>query len=145
MATEVVVTFPGGKRVDALVGDKIVHTDQPIRAGGNDSAPAPFDLFAASLATCAGFFVLSFCQARALPTEGITLRQRIAFDEAHHVSKVELDIEVPADFPDKYHAALVRAAEGCTVKRAIEARPPFTVRATSRPPSEGAPILFLRT
>ena len=141
MATEVVVTFPGGKRVDALVGGKMVHTDQPVRAGGSDSAPAPFDLFAASLAACAGFFVLAFCQARALPTDGITLRQRIALDEAHHVSKVELDIEVPADFPDKYRAALVRAAEGCTVKKAIEAQPPFTVRATSRPLSQVAAVL----
>jgi putative redox protein len=133
MATEVVVTFPGGKRVDALVGDKTVHTDQPVRAGGNDSAPAPFDLFAASLATCAGYYVLSFCQARALPVEGITLRQRIALDDEHRVSGVELDIEVPDGFPEKYRPALARAAEGCTVKKAIEAQPPFTVRTTSRP------------
>lgn len=128
MPREVTVTFPGGKRVDALVDGRVVHTDQPVRAGGGDSAPAPFDLFAASLGTCAGYFVLEFCLARSLPTEGITLRQRITFDDAHILREVELDIEVPRGFPDKYLPALARAAEGCTVKKAIEAQPRFAVR-----------------
>jgi ribosomal protein S12 methylthiotransferase accessory factor len=128
MANRMTVTFPGGKKVDALVDGKLVHTDQPIRAGGEDSAPAPFDLFAASLGTCAGYFVLEFCQARSLPTDGITLRQRIAVDEAHILREVEMEIEVPPGFPEKYRQALARAAEGCTVRRAIEAQPRFAVR-----------------
>ena len=128
MATQVTVTFPGGKKVDALVDGKVVHTDQPLRAGGEDSAPAPFDLFAASLGACAGYFVLAFCQARALSTEGISLRQRITFDDAHILREVDLEIEVPSGFPEKYRGALARAAEGCTVKRAIEAQPHFAVR-----------------
>lgn len=128
MPRELVVTFPGGKRVDALVGGRLVRTDQPASAGGEGSAPAPFDLFAASLGTCAGFFVLAFCQARSLPTAGLTLRQRIGFDDAHVLREVELEIEVPPDFPEKYRGALVRAAEGCTVKKAIEASPRFAVR-----------------
>ena len=127
MAKQVIVTFPGGKKVDALVDGKLVHTDQPSRAGGEDSAPAPFDLFAASLGTCAGYFVLAFCQARALPTDGISLRQRITFDDAHILREVDLEIEVPPGFPEKYREALARAAEGCTVKKAIEARPRFAV------------------
>ena len=128
MAKLVTVTFPGGKKVDARFDGKLVHTDQPARAGGEDSAPAPFDLFAASLATCAGHFVLAFCQARALPTAGISLRQRLELDDAHILSAVDLEIEVPPGFPEKYREALARAAEGCTVKRAIEARPRFAVR-----------------
>lgn len=128
MAKQVIVTFPGGKKVDALVDGKLVHTDQPIRAGGNDSAPAPFDLFAAALGACAGYFVLEFCQARSLPTAGITLRQSIAFDDAHLVREIDLEIEVPKEFPEKYRVPLARAAEGCTVKKAIQAQPRFVVR-----------------
>jgi ribosomal protein S12 methylthiotransferase accessory factor len=129
MASEVIVTFPGGKKVDALVDGRLVKTDQPVRAGGDGSAPSPFDYFAASLGACAGYFVLSFCQARSLPTEGLALKQRFSFDEKHTVQAVELDIEVPASFPARYRDALVRAAEGCTVKRAIDAQPRFSVRA----------------
>ena len=133
MSREVTVTFPGGKRVDALVDGRLVQTDQPIRAGGEGSAPAPFDLFAAALGTCAGYFVLAFCQARSLPTAGISLRQRISIDDAHVLRQVELEIELPPGFPDKYRSALVRAAEGCTVKKAIEAQPTFVVRTVTAP------------
>ena len=132
MARQVTVTFPGGKRVDALVNGKMVHTDQPILGGGEGSAPAPFDLFAASLGACAGYFVLEFCQARSLPTLGITLRQRMEFDDAHVLRAIELEIEVPPAFPGKYRQALARAAEGCSVKKAIDAQPRFSVR-TFRP------------
>ena len=38
-----------------------------------------------------------------------------------------LSIEVPADFPDKYRKALVRAASQCSVKKTIENPPEFQV------------------
>ena len=79
---DVEVTFPGGKRVDATVGPYVVHTDQPVDEGGDATAAGPFELFLASLATCTGFYVLSFCQARGLSTEGIRLREHVEVDPA---------------------------------------------------------------
>jgi putative redox protein len=35
---------------------------------------------------------------------------------------------VPASFPEKYREALVRVADQCSVKRAIQAQPVFQVR-----------------
>ena len=70
---EILVTFPGGMRVDAQAGAHLIRTDQPASAGGDASAPAPFDLFLASLATCAGYYVLAFCRARGIPTDGLAL------------------------------------------------------------------------
>ena len=55
---EMKVYFPGGKRVYADYGGFTIETDQPARGGGDDSAPAPFDLFLASIGTCAGIFAL---------------------------------------------------------------------------------------
>ncbi len=133
MTPEIVVEFPGGVRVDALVGEYVVHTDQPRGSGGEGSAPAPFDLFAASLATCAGYFVLAFCRARGIEARDLRLRQRFRFDEQRRLAGVDLDIELPAGFPEKYRDTLVRVAEGCTAKRAIEAAPAFSVRTLRRP------------
>lgn len=127
---DIQVTFPGGKRVDAAVGEHVVRTDQPVASGGQDSAPAPFDLFLASLATCAGIYVLGFCQARGLPTEGIELVQRHTHDEAHKLTRVALEIRLPASFPEKYRAAVVRAAEGCKVKKTLAAPPEVSVTTT---------------
>ncbi len=130
MSSEMIVTLPGGKRVDTQIGKHVIRTDQPVEGGGEDSAPAPFDLFLASIGTCAGIYVAGFCQKRGLPTEGIRLRQRNHFDrETGVLSRVEIDVEVPPSFPAKYHDALVRVADQCAVKKAIAAQPAFEVRA----------------
>jgi ribosomal protein S12 methylthiotransferase accessory factor len=125
---ELKITFPGGKRVDAELGGSIIQTDQSKMSGGDGSAPEPFALFLASIGTCAGIYVLSFCQTRGLPTEGISLSERLEFDPATRaLSRVHLDIHVPESFPAKYRDALVRAADGCAVKKAIQAQPEFVV------------------
>lgn len=129
--SEITVSFPGGKKVDAQVGRHLVRTDQPERAGGEDSAPAPFDYFLASLASCAGLYVLGFCQSRGLPTDGIVLHQRTVRDPGTHaLQRIEISIEVPPSFPAKYLDALVRAADQCAVKKVMVAQPDISVRAS---------------
>jgi ribosomal protein S12 methylthiotransferase accessory factor len=126
---EMTVTFPGGARVDASFGPFAVQTDQPPHAGGEGSAPTPFSLFLASIGTCAGIYVLGFCRQRGLPTDGIRIAQRVAADpRTGMIDRVELDIQVPPEFPAKYHEALVRAANQCAVKKHLEAPPRFEVR-----------------
>ncbi|MBM4457387.1 MAG: osmotically inducible protein OsmC [Chloroflexi bacterium] len=125
---EMVITFPGGARVDVGFGSHTIHTDQPPQGGGNGSAPTPFATFLASIGACAGIYVLGFCRQRNLPTAGIRLLQRIEVNPANRlVGKVALDIHVPADFPEKYRAALVRSAEQCAVKKHLENPPEFEV------------------
>lgn len=120
---EMEIVFPGGARVDAHMGNLVVETNQ------DGSAPAPFGLFLASIGTCAGIYVLSFCKHRGLSTEGVKVVQRVHSDPATRmVDRVELDIVVPPDFPEKYHEALVRAADQCAVKKHLEKPPAFEVR-----------------
>lgn len=126
---EMVITFPGGARVDAHFGPYVVRTDQPPQGGGQGSAPTPFATFLASIGTCAGIYVLGFCKQRGLPTDNIRIVQRLQVNPANGmVSKVLLDIQVPPEFPEKYHAALIRAAEQCAVKKHMETPPQFEVK-----------------
>jgi ribosomal protein S12 methylthiotransferase accessory factor len=125
---EMVITFPGGARVDASFGPFTVRTDQPPQGGGEGSAPTPFATFLASIGTCAGIYVLGFCRQRGLPTDNIRLVQRIEADPITHlISHVSLEIHVPADFPEKYRPALIRSAEQCAVKKHLENPPKFAV------------------
>ena len=125
---EMLIDFPGGARVDAHFNGFTVRTDQGPQGGGEASAPTPFDLFLASLGTCAGIYVLGFCRQRGLPTEGIQLRERVVRNpETRKLEAVEIDIEVPPTFPEKYHEALVRAAAQCAVKKQLEAPPAIQV------------------
>ncbi len=125
---EIDVDFPGGVRVDAHFGSFTVHTDQTTRDGGEGSAPSPFDLFLAATATCAGFYVQRFCRQRGIDTAGMHLVQRLEVDPTSgHVTKIQIEIQLPADFPDKYKTAVIRAAEQCTVKKHLEHPPAFEI------------------
>lgn len=128
---EMTIVFPGNKKVDALYNGFRISTDQPLSGGGDAGAPAPFDLFLASLGTCAGIYVLGFCQQRGIPTEGVELVQRMHFDPAKHmIGRIDIDIRVPAGFPEKYHEALVKAASQCAVKKHIQDPPEFRISTT---------------
>jgi len=122
------ITFEGNKIVNANMNGMIVKTDQPVKAGGNGSAPSPFDLFLASIGTCAGIFVKSFCDQRGISTENIKLSQELEFDAvAHLVKKINIEIQVPIDFPEKYKEALVNAANLCSVKKHLHQPPTIEV------------------
>ncbi len=125
---EMVIDFPGGSRVDAHFGPYTVNTDQPPMGGGEGSAPTPFAVFLSSIGTCAGIYVLGFCKQRGLSTDGIRIVQRVHTDPHNRmIGKVDLEIQVPGDFPEKYRASLVRSAELCAVKKHLESPPEFEV------------------
>jgi len=126
------IRLPGGLRVEAEYRGHTIQTDQSSSAGGDGSAPSPFDLFLASLGTCAGYYVLAFCRKREIPTDAIELTlTTIRNEERHLIERVEIDVRLPDDFPEKYIAACVKAAEQCTVKRHL-AEPPEIVLTAGR-------------
>ncbi len=127
---EMVIDFPGGKRVDAHFGSFDIKTDQPPQSGGDGSAPAPFATFLASIGTCAGIYVLGFCQQRGIPTDGIKIIQRMDVDRTSGMTtKVYLDIQLPPSFPEKYRDAVIRSADQCAVKKHIAHPPAFEITA----------------
>lgn len=121
---EILIDFPGGSRVDAHFGKFTIPTDQPPAA----SAPTPFELFLSSIGTCAGIYVLGFCQQRGLSTDGIHIVQRIHSNPATGmIDVIDLEILIPPSFPEKYRGSLIRAAELCKVKKHLEKPPVFNV------------------
>jgi ribosomal protein S12 methylthiotransferase accessory factor len=134
MSDEMTITFPGGQRVDAEWAGFSFRTDQPVAQGGRGSAPSPFQWFLASLGTCAGFYALAFCAQRGIPTDGIRLVQRLLPKPGGGIAKIEVEIQVPPSFPEKYLTAIAHAASACAVKKAIESPPAFAVTAVVAAP-----------
>jgi putative redox protein len=124
---EMIIDFPGGARVDAHFGGLTVHTDQPPSGGGEGSAPTPFAVFLSSIGTCAGIYVLGFCRQRGLDSSGIRIVQRMHSDFSGMIKKIDLEIQVPPTFPEKYRDSLIRSAELCAVKKHLEHPPVFDV------------------
>lgn len=127
---ELVVTLPRGRVVDVQVGAHVIHTDQPRDNGGEDSGPSPFQLFLASIGACAGIFVQGFCAARGIPTDGIRIVEQPHLDEHGALVAVDLDVQLPPSFPQKYREAILKVIDQCSVKRAIQAQPGFRTRTT---------------
>jgi len=122
------IYFDGNKKVNARYNSNIIKTDQPIEAGGEGSAPAPFDLFLASIGTCAGIYVKAFCDQRGIATEEIKITQDMKYDFTKRlISKVNLAIHLPAGFPEKYKDAVINAANLCAVKKHLINAPELEV------------------
>jgi putative redox protein len=126
------ITFDGGKVVTAHTHGHSIRTDQPPDSGGADSAPAPFDLYLASIGTCAGIYVKSFCDNRQIPAENIKIIQTMEYNkETGLPTSVKLDIKLPADFPEKYKASVLHVAGLCKVKKSIANPPLFEITAST--------------
>lgn len=126
--SSVEVSFPGGVRVDATFRGLSVQTDQPEPLGTN-TAMSPFDLFMASLATCAGFYALRFCQQRDLSTEGLGISLTPVRKEGEkRISLMRIDVRLPKGFPEKYNEAILRAVDQCAVKKMLHEPPDFDVQ-----------------
>lgn len=130
MDKEIKVTFPGGVRVDAEYKGRIIQTDQPVYQGGEGTAPAPFDLFLASIATCAGFYVMAFCQKRGISTEKVSvLMKTIRNPESKRIERILIEVQLPPEFPERYKSAVIKAVDVCSVKAYILNPPQFETEA----------------
>jgi ribosomal protein S12 methylthiotransferase accessory factor len=143
MLSAMEIRFPGGLKVEALAGGFSILTDQPASEGGAGAAPSPFELFLASIGTCAGIYALQFCRQRNLETEGLSLELTAEKgDDARRVARVRIEIRLPPAFPARYRDAILRAVDQCKVKRHILEPPQFEVTAVASkdvPAVEAAP------
>jgi putative redox protein len=121
----------GGKKVFTEYKGFTVKTDQSVKAGGGAEFPEPFDMFLSSLGSCAGIYVFNFCQAREIPTDGVSLVMDMDYDaKSGMIGKITIEIKLPPEFPDKYKDAVIKAADLCYVKRHIMNPPEFNIFTT---------------
>ena len=120
--------------MNAEINGFTVHTDQPPKYGGEGSAPAPYEYFLASIGTCAGIYVLKFCEKQNIPTGDISLIQRLEYlkteDNKSYLDKIVLEIIIPPSFPEKHRATLIKVADQFSVKKTIMNPPKFEIKTT---------------
>ncbi len=122
------ITFTGNEKVDANFRGFTLKSDQPVVDGGDNTAPSPLEIFLASIGMCAGFYIISFCQSRGIPTDNISMTQKVMRnDTTHMVEKINIVIVLPSDFPEKYRTAIIKAAQSCSVKKFLDAPPQIQI------------------
>jgi putative redox protein len=129
MTRTIEVSFPAGAKITTQIGDHTIVTDQPVTNGGENSAPSPFDLFLASLATCAGFYAAAFCQKRGISMQGFGLRMHCQKSEGSKLyDHIAFEVTLPPGFPEDQIKALSRSIDLCTVRQHILHSPAFEIQ-----------------
>lgn len=122
------VEFAGGMKINATVDGLSIPTDQSVKEGGEGTAPSPFQLFLASLATCAGVYAKRFCETRKIGTEGLGIQLKCDYaDKGFKIEKITYEMTLPEGFPEKYKSAIVRAVDLCAVKKHVCQAPEFEI------------------
>ena len=112
------IKFAGGKLIHAETKGFTIATDGPTVPGGPVTAPSPVDLLLAALGNCTGYYVLHFCETREIPVDNISLSVNATRDEeARRHSAIEIAVNLPDDFPERYVEPLLKACSQCTVKK----------------------------
>ena len=122
------VTCEDGDRFAVAIGSHVVHVDQKVEDGGEDSAPTPLELFLVSLASCVAHYARRYLRRHDLPTEG--LRVDTSWDMAKapaRVGSVSISLAVPPGVPEDRHEALLAVASHCTVHNSIVQAPDIRV------------------
>ena len=122
------ILFGEGKRVNVAYRGHTIETDQPKGVGGDGSAPAPFDLLLASIGSCAGFYVQTFCRRREIPLDAVKMTLNTETDPSTGLAgKITVSIETDSRFPAKYHEAPHKVVDPCIVKKQFMAAPNFEI------------------
>jgi len=112
------IRFAGGRLIHAETRGYTISTDAPMAPGGTATAPSPVELLLAALGNCTAYYVMHFCEQREISLSDVSLSVNVTKDEeARRITDIEVSVNLPADFPDKYVDAILKACSQCTVKK----------------------------
>lgn len=132
----VTVSWDGGVRFSARVRGHVVKVDQPIEAGGEDSAVAPIELIPVSLGTCIAYFIEQFLVKRGLNAQGLSVTVNASgARDPHRIGAMDVTVSIPGGVPERYAEAVKRAASTCTAHNTLTHPPAMTIRIEAPEPA----------
>ncbi len=89
---------------------------------------SPFLIFLATAGMCSAVFVKAFMAQRGMSTEGVKIIQKMNYDRfTNQVHDMDIHIDLPASFPEKYKKAIINVVDQCPVKQHLLQPPTFNV------------------
>ena len=119
-------------------GRHTITTDAPNRLGGTDSAPAPYELLPAMIASCVSTMIGIYAQARDWQLSDITVD--VEYDPEATPHHIQTTVNLPAGLAPDRVARLRRVADTCPVKRALETGFTFEQQFVVRQPSGASAV-----
>jgi len=129
----ITVTHEGGVKFAAQVRTHRVVVDQPVRGGGEDSAPTPLELLGASLGTCVALYVQQYCDSRGLPYAGMSVEvEQLGATNPHRIGQFAVRVILPTALPEPHASMLERVARSCPAHGTLVHGAEVTVRIESQ-------------
>jgi len=100
-------------------GTQQACTDAPSEYGGQNAGFKPVDLMEASLATCITTVIRLAADKRSIPLTGVKVTVNMSRDKTATETVFTYAIELAGELTEEDRATLLRAANGCPVKKAL--------------------------
>lgn len=106
-------------RQEVLIdGRHLLFTDEPEDLGGEDTGPAPHELFPAALASCVSTTLLMYARTKSWDLGEVNVD--VEYDNQSTPRRFEIAIHLDGDLTADQLARLEKVAAACPVRRAVE-------------------------
>jgi putative redox protein len=97
-----------------------LQADEPTEAGGEDTAPSPQELLAASLASCTAITMEMYAQRKGWDVGDMTVDVNYEPAQRGSPTRFEMVIRMPKELPEEQRQRLMQIAAKCPVHRTLE-------------------------
>ena len=118
----------GGYRHVVKVRQHRLNSDEPADAGGDDAAPSPQELLAASLATCTAVTMEMYAARKGWQLRDVEVEVEYTPAERGCPTKFSLTLRLPSDLSDEQVQRLKVIATKCPVHRTLDGEVMFDER-----------------
>jgi putative redox protein len=125
---ETTIRYLNGVQFEVEARGHTLVCDQPREGGGDDAGMTPPELMLASLASCAGYYVVQYLKFRTLPLEGLTVR--VEAEKAQQPARLgsfRILVDAPQITDPRHFTGIHRAAEKCLIHNTLLHSPSIAI------------------
>lgn len=130
-STDVIVRGDAsGFAQEIVAGPHRLTADEPVKVGGKDTGPSPYDLLLAALGSCTSMTVSMYARAKKWPLESVTVNLRHSKIHAADcrdcetkvgkIDRIEREIHLVGNLDGEQQKRLLEIADKCPVHRTLE-------------------------
>jgi uncharacterized OsmC-like protein len=128
MTDEVRVRHLDGDRFAVDVRGHTLLVDQPVEAGGTDTAPTPTEVFIAGLASCVAFYARRYAARHKFSPDGLAVVVSYELGgRPARVSQIAIVVTPPTELPPERRDAFLAVASHCTVHNTLTEPPTIQI------------------
>ena len=134
-------TGDGKFQQEVLSGPHRFLADEPVKVGGMDSGPGPYDLLLAGLGACTAMTLRLYAEQKKLPLDRVSVRlshnkihaQDCASCETKEgmIDRIDRSITLEGDLDDAQRQRLMEIADKCPVHRTLKSE--IDIRTVEKP------------